>query len=259
MAPVNKCLTRTFIVVDVIIGILGIIWLVLILFLHGHSHSTMNYESWQIGTLSATYAFGVWVVLMCTLGLYGILKKKLWALIVFSVGMILVSLIFLVAAVPTAIGATMTEKFAKVALKPEKPLNEESEDVQSKFETIQYMFQCCGFLNGTHDWGDVIPPSCRCLDWTETSAQCISINVTSPEQNTTGEVHVYEQPCFPYLFQLLTKMYRITATFQFAVLLFLVVGPMLSIVILCQMRRKTITPPVTFTTHASDSRYTELK
>ncbi|KAG5267655.1 hypothetical protein AALO_G00224130 [Alosa alosa] len=260
MAPVKACLRRTFIIVDVVIGILGIIWLALSLFLHGHYHGIkggQNYESDAIAGFSSLYAFGVWVALMCAVGLYGILKKKQWALIVFSVGMILVCLVFLVTALSAVISSCMTEEYAKVALKPEKPLDEETEEIQAQYDSLQSMFHCCGFLNGTHDWGSIIPGSCQCPDTPEILEHCISLNVTSPER--TEEINVYEQPCFPYLFHFHRMIYRIVAAFHFTILLCLVVGPVLSIVILCQMRRKTIAPPVAFTTHASDSKYTELR
>ncbi|XP_031439065.1 uncharacterized protein LOC105889554 isoform X2 [Clupea harengus] len=223
MAAVSTCLKKTFIVVNVITGLLGTIWLALTLFQHGKHHGV--YESYELGTIvgfSTTYAVGVGIVVMCAVGLYGILKKKQWPLIVFSVGMFLVSLLFLVAAVSSAIASNMTEEHAKVVFKPEMPLDQESDIMQSQFEAFQYM---------------------------------INLNV----KTISGEIQVYRQPCFPYLFHIWIMGFKVLAAFAFICLLCLVVGPILSTVILCQMRRRTITPPVTFTAHSSGAKYTELE
>lgn len=40
--------------------------------------------------------------------------------------------------------------------------------------THSQQFHCCGFLNGTDDWGDLIPQSCQCLDHIDPSVQCVS-------------------------------------------------------------------------------------
>ncbi|XP_031439064.1 tetraspanin-8-like isoform X1 [Clupea harengus] len=256
MAAVSTCLKKTFIVVNVITGLLGTIWLALTLFQHGKHHGV--YESYELGTIvgfSTTYAVGVGIVVMCAVGLYGILKKKQWPLIVFSVGMFLVSLLFLVAAVSSAIASNMTEEHAKVVFKPEMPLDQESDIMQSQFEAFQYMYQCCGFLNGASDWGDKIPHSCQCPQLLENTTVCINLNV----KTISGEIQVYRQPCFPYLFHIWIMGFKVLAAFAFICLLCLVVGPILSTVILCQMRRRTITPPVTFTAHSSGAKYTELE
>ena len=42
--------------------------------------------------LSTTYAVGVGIVVMCAVGLYGILKKKQWPLIVVSYFIIIISM-----------------------------------------------------------------------------------------------------------------------------------------------------------------------
>ncbi|XP_062373833.1 tetraspanin-8-like [Sardina pilchardus] len=256
MAPINTCLRKTFIVIDVIIGILGIIWLVLSLIIHGILHASGQ------DNLSETilvYVIGVVIVVTCAVGLYGILKKKQWALIVFSVGMIAISLPSLVEAVSTTVKLNMTEENAKVALKLEGSLDGQTLATQSRFTDLQERFQCCGFLNGVHDWGNVIPPSCRCPDTLENSAHCISLNVTWRKTSTTEEIQVYEQPCFPYLFNEVRKEWKIEAAVNLTYILCMVVGAVLSIIILCQMRKKTFTPPVTFTTHASDSKFAELE
>ncbi|XP_012696818.2 tetraspanin-8-like [Clupea harengus] len=255
MAAVSTCLKKTFIFVNVITGLLGTIWLVLTLFMHGHYHGV--YQSYELETivgLSTTYAVGVGIVVMCAVGLYGILKKKQWPLIVFSVGMFLVSLLFLVEAVLSAIASNMTEEHAKVALKPKMPLDQEPYITQHKFDSLQNTYQCCGFQNGTSDWGDIIPKSCQCPELLENPTECIGLNV----KTISGEIQVYRQPCFPYLFHISIMVFKVRTAFAFICLLCLVVGPILSSVILCQMRRRTITPPVTFTAHSSRAKYTEL-
>ncbi|XP_062373831.1 tetraspanin-8-like [Sardina pilchardus] len=257
MAPVNTCLRRTFIVVDVVIGILGIIWLSLTLFLHGIHYGVYEGDDSDIhGVFFILHAFGVWVVLMCAVGLYGVLKKKQWALIVFSVGMILVCLVFLVTGLSAVISSYVPEEIARDGYIRDKPLNEESDAMQAKLESFQSMFHCCGITNGTHDWGNTVPQSCLCPAPLENSVHCIMM---SRESNATEEVHVFGQSCFPYLYHIHSASLKIISAFIFASLLCVAVLPVLSIVILCQMRRKTIAPPVTFTTHASDSKYTELK
>ncbi|KAL2102846.1 hypothetical protein ACEWY4_002014 [Coilia grayii] len=183
----------------------------------------------------------------------------------FLVGMTLVSLVVLKEAVSSAITANMTEEDAKVALRPKTLLSQQTEYAQTQFQHMQYMFKCCGFLNGTHDWG-AIPDTCLCLDETtspnQTSPHCITEYVMWHGMNTSEEIQVYEQPCFPYLFRLMGIFFKTIAAFQFIFLLCLIVGPIMALAVLYQMRRKTVTQydtSVKFTAHSSDSKDDELQ
>ncbi|XP_063061512.1 tetraspanin-8-like [Engraulis encrasicolus] len=252
MAPINSNLKKAFIVVDVIIGVLGTIWLVLSLFFHGAYHGDPKNDAFfGLQTFSVMYAIGIGIMTLAAMALYGVMKQKQWALIVFCVGMCVVTLLFLVVGIPSAVAADHTEVFLSEAF-DETPLKDASEQTRQDFEEYQTMFQCCGFENGHSDWGDSIPKSCICSA-PESTTQCVDVTIGQEK------VSVYDQTCYPYLVELFRIIFQVLAGVSFSYVISVAFGLTLAIAILCQMRRKTITPPVTFTTHSSDSKYTELE
>ncbi|KAL2102848.1 hypothetical protein ACEWY4_002016 [Coilia grayii] len=246
MVPINTNLKRAFIAVDVIIGILGAIWLILSLFSHGAYHNEAENDFVMAGVkmFSVFYAIGVGIMAMSALALYGILKKKQWPLIVFSVGISLMSVLLLVVGVPAAILPTK--------VKHSYDLHKAGDDLKKTFDEIQTELYCCGSTTGYSDWGGAIPTSCHCPTSPEAFMQCTPVTIDEKE------VLVYGQPCAQYLFKIFIPMSHLYTGVAFTYLLFVVVGLALAIAVLCQMRKKTIAAPVTFTTHQSDLKYSQL-
>ncbi|KAL2102847.1 hypothetical protein ACEWY4_002015 [Coilia grayii] len=247
MVPINTNLKRAFIAVDLIIGILGAIWLILSLFSHGAHHNEAENDIVMAGVkiFSVFYAIGVGIMAMSALALYGILKKKQWPLIVFSVGMSLMSVLFLVVGVLSAVLSTEVEHPYDV------DLHKAGDDLKKNFDEIQTELHCCGSTTGYSDWGGAIPTSCHCPTSPEPSMQCTPVTIDEKE------VLVYGQPCVP-LVNIFKPIFHVYTGVAFTYLLFVVVGLALAIAVLCQMRKKTIAPPVTFTTHQSDLKYSQL-
>ncbi|XP_028810906.1 tetraspanin-8-like [Denticeps clupeoides] len=250
MAPVNRCLKRTFIIFDVFLGVVGTLWLALVLFSHGalHREEELIQEGSGVAPLAILYLIGIGIVALSAFGLYGALKEKQWALIVFSVGTIMTSLLFLLIAIPLVAMEAMSEEVARLMTEELKNLNEATTDQKTQLEVWQHMFNCCG-VHGYQDWGNDIPGTCLCSDPTD-NIRCVLANGTSME--------VFSEPCFPHITAFTRAVFRglLAVTFGFAVPVIAVT--VMSIIILCQMRRKTITPSVKFRTDPTGSKYSEL-
>ncbi|XP_063073211.1 tetraspanin-8-like [Engraulis encrasicolus] len=253
MAPVPTKLKKAFIAVDVIIGVLGAVWLVVLLFLHGAMHSQVEAEVMSAGAwaVSLMYAFGVVLVAMSAIGLYGILKKKQWPLIVLSVGVCVVILVLLVCSI-LFIHTLKMVKDLIVLHYGDMDLIKAHKELEEAFERIQKEAKCCGTTTGYSDWKGTIPVSCHCPTIMTSSMQCIPVTIEDEE------VLVFGQPCLPVIIQSGQASLDLVIGVAVTYLLLSTLGLALACAVLCQMRKKTIAPPVSFTTHESDSKYSQL-
>uniref|UniRef100_A0AAY4BQE4 Tetraspanin n=1 Tax=Denticeps clupeoides TaxID=299321 RepID=A0AAY4BQE4_9TELE len=106
-------------------------------------------------------------------------------------------------------------------------------------------FNCCG-VHGYQDWGNDIPGTCLCSDPTD-NIRCVSSIVVL----VTDALVTTPRPTMNHF-----SVGLLAVTFGFAVPVIAVT--VMSIIILCQMRRKTITPSVKFRTDPTGSKYSEL-
>ncbi|XP_035003365.1 tetraspanin-8 isoform X2 [Hippoglossus stenolepis] len=192
MEKVKVCLYWSYITVTSLIGIISAILLGFILYFHG---SLVRYNEvspqMQLG-FYCSYGFFIVPLLLAIIGLYGACQKKMWALILFAVGMILASLFMF------AIGVNVTTGESELAEAREKvllnvgSLVHTSDSFQDSLKEAQTEYQCCGLEQGYVDWGYDIPELCLCTD--QSTEPCVA----APNDSMLFEKRTNDQPIMIY-------------------------------------------------------------
>ncbi|XP_030636550.1 tetraspanin-17 [Chanos chanos] len=251
MAPVNIHLKRGFITTDIILGVVGTVILAFTLFSHGHVSREEEVQPYVPG-VTILYIIGGITFLMSVFGLFGAMKEKPWALIVFSVGMILLILLLIVIS-GNAIYAKV--KFPE-QLFNDTVLSDQTPEFQNMVESWQTLFHCCGLNRGYQEWEGHIPHSCLCEQPEESLSPCIEVELLNGTTKT--DIKVYKEPCLPHIISSMTLVFDVMLVILLGYAAFLIIATGMAIAIACQKRRTSITPPVKFSAESSNSKYTEL-
>ncbi|KAJ8261674.1 hypothetical protein GJAV_G00157020 [Gymnothorax javanicus] len=201
------------------------------------------------------YCFGILVIIVSVLGIYGSRKEKKWSLILYSIGASLlgITLVFIGLS-----AATSTEEILEDSagdFNEKKPLDTADEDTQKLVEGMQEKWDCCGLDVGYQDWGEHIADSCRCPEMFHNSSKCIEVHHGSAY--LTGE-SVYSEPCLPFFLNFMDTIVKICLGLFFGFGFLLILGAVMASALLCQMRRRMTPMPVSFTVHSNVPEYREL-
>lgn len=256
MGKVNVCLKRTYFIVIGLIAIIAVLVLGLTLFSHGHFHKEEEIEE-VLTTLHIMYAIAVVILVLTVIGGFGAYKEKKWALIVFTVGMIMGSLYMMLCCIGGLASHLQFEKEMRKNYLTKLPLNNQSEI--EGFMDAQSEFQCCGLDQGYQDWNYYIPESCLCVE--ESTNPCVAApRNSSLFENRVGEgpIMIYSQPCLPYFIEYAVHIFNAGLGILLGVTLLWVLSVVLGIVILCRLNRKEETPTVVYSPEAKAGNYASL-
>lgn len=256
MGKVNVCLKRTYFIVIGLIAIIAVLVLGLTLFSHGHFHKEEEIEE-VLTTLHIMYAIAVVILVLTVIGGFGAYKEKKWALIVFTVGMIMGSLYMMVCSIGGLASHLQFEREMRRNYLTKLPLSNQSEI--EGFMDAQSEFQCCGLDQGYQDWNYYIPESCLCVE--ESTNPCVAApRNSSLFENRAGEgpIMIYSQPCLPYIIDYAVHIFNAVLGILLGVTLLWVLSVVLGIVILCRLDRKEETPTVVYSPEAKAGNYASL-
>nr|XP_043878223.1 tetraspanin-8-like [Solea senegalensis] len=235
MGKVHICLKRSFIGVINVIAILNAIMFG-DLIANGHLP-----DGEEIQNKPQLLVFTITPLVLVILGVFGVYKKKKWALIVFTVGMILIDAIMLLLSAVFLAGKTqLVEEFGN-KYRDVGPLSE-SQEFQLNLSEQQKKFQCCGLARGYMDWGHDIPDTCECIG-SATSNPCVELYTSDDSVRM-----VYEKPCLPYLMENYEWFITVVGGIAMAFSLLWMLSVVLSIVILCKLCQKEDAPAVVYHT-----------
>ncbi|XP_036375550.1 23 kDa integral membrane protein-like [Megalops cyprinoides] len=162
------------------------------------------------------YVIGAITIVISCLGIYGALKEENWPLVVYCVWMVLGIIVFLVDVVVEDDTAE-PQKFSTVEeYFRQFQLDEEGDNHKPFIDMYQSEFQCCGHFTGPQDWGTHIPASCLCAEEDIDSSICQVVNASYIVRDE--EVHVGGAQ---------EQVYK------------MLVGLVLAVVLLCQMRKSS--------------------
>uniref|UniRef100_A0A3B5AIE3 Tetraspanin-8-like n=1 Tax=Stegastes partitus TaxID=144197 RepID=A0A3B5AIE3_9TELE len=234
MGKVNVCLKRSYFIVVGLIAIIAILLLGLTLFSHGHFHQEDEIEK-VLTTLHAMYAIAVIILVLAFTGAFGAYKEKKWALIVFTVGMIMTTLFMTACNIAGLVSKPHLEKGIQKTYLSLLPLANRSDSVTESLMEIQGEFQCCGLDKGYQDWNNHIPESCLCV-----------------------EDSVNPCPCIPFIVETAVGALNAVLGILLGVTLLWVLSVVLCVVILCRLDRKDEIPAVVYSSEAKAGNYTTL-
>uniref|UniRef100_A0A1A7YAQ7 Tetraspanin n=1 Tax=Iconisemion striatum TaxID=60296 RepID=A0A1A7YAQ7_9TELE len=254
MGKVSVWLKRSYIgVISVIAGI-GILMLGFTLFSHGY----MLHEEELEGLVSGfhfAYGFSSITLLLTIIGGFGVWKEKKWALILFTVGMILCTLYLIV----NEIGLLLIPSQLEVSLENHyismMPLSKANETEIAHLNNTQSELQCCGLLS-YKDWDYEIPKSCLCSE--KSTNPCVAAPRNSSLFIEDQIVMIYAKPCLSaFSTQILKTIHAVSGILVGFILLW-VWSVASCIAILCQLNKKVETPKVVYSSEAKAGNYTSL-
>ncbi|XP_019947663.2 tetraspanin-8-like isoform X1 [Paralichthys olivaceus] len=248
MGKVNICLYRSYITVVSFIAIISVILLSVLLFVHGFLIETEEFSPQMRAGFFILYVISIVPLLLAIFGLVGVCQKKMWALILFTVGMMLISLLMSVSEVAALVyhsemaGDIEDEHLAM------GPLVNTSDSFQDIYKEAQTEYQCCGMDQGYVDWGYNIPESCLCTD--QSMKPCVAAppdSILFDYRTNDQPIMVYEEPCLPYLVAEELNLIFIVSSVLIAFTLIWVLSIVLCIFILCRMNRREDTTVMFYT------------
>ncbi|XP_034019311.1 tetraspanin-8-like [Thalassophryne amazonica] len=258
MGKIGVCLKRSFIVVMSIVVIISILLLAFTLFAHGYIfQEEQTDESHRV--LYIMYGIGSITLLLSVIGLCGACTEKTWLLIVFTVGMILFSLVIFVL---TLLSAAARPKFAehiKQQFQNVMPLSNVTGPLREHLNQMQGQFQCCGFDQGYLDWGYNISESCLCHE--NSTHPCVPAPKDSQlfEKRVDDQpVMIYEESCVSYVVAHTMFFMNIGIAVWMGIAFIMVLISVMSIVMLHQLSRKDDVPPVVYSKEAKAGKYDAL-
>ncbi|XP_047430611.1 tetraspanin-8-like [Mugil cephalus] len=257
MGKVNVCLKRSCLIVLSLIAIISLLMLGLALYSHGYFHREHEAEENAFRGLHAIYVISAVTLALTIIAVFGICKEKKWALIVFTVIMILSCLYMLVTEI---MGLALQKQFIsgmKQQYMELLPLANASESEYGLFH-IQREFQCCGLDEGYRDWGYDIPESCVCT--IESTNPCVEgpRNSTLYGKADDQPVMIYAEACLPLIIAKDVLLFQVVLSIMLIITLLWVLSVVLCIAILCQLNRKPDTPAVVYSAEAKAGNYTTL-
>ncbi|KAF7643910.1 hypothetical protein LDENG_00231290 [Lucifuga dentata] len=205
------------------------------------------------------YALGAIILILAIIGVYGACKEKKWALIMFTVGMMLSSLIMFAFAMRVLAVRPMITDSVRTEYLASMPLYNASSSIISGLDEIQFDFQCCGLQQGYQDWGYNISASCLCEE--ESRNPCVAAPKNSSlfeHKEDDQPIMIYSEPCIPYLVSHFIFSVNCGIAVLLGLTLFWMLTVALCIAILCQLRRKVDVPPVVYSPEAKAGNYTIL-
>ncbi|KAG7456124.1 hypothetical protein MATL_G00248480 [Megalops atlanticus] len=256
MGNANVCLKRCFYVFCILFGIIGALMLALALFGHGAYEKSEEIDEMLPGII-VFYVVGAVMILLALIGTYG-RKEKKWALILFFIGMALMCLFFLWVSVSVARSRPEITNALNKHYKDAVPLDKADQSTQDEVEAMQTELECCGLNKGYQDWGETVPQSCLCPEQYKNSSKCVDISAEHPPPANQSQTMVFSEPCLPFVATYVDEIVDIFLGLSFGIAFIVLIGMVLSMTLLCQMRRRPSTAPVTFSVNASASKYREL-
>ncbi|GAA6234686.1 tetraspanin-8-like [Lates japonicus] len=259
MGKVNVCLKRSYITVASLIGIISTLLLAITLFSHGYLHGQEEFSPQTVTGLRGMYGLSLVPLLLTIVGLFGACKMKKWALILFTVGMILISLyMFVSESIALAMRPEVTRQLRRQYLEVGLLANA-SESFTSRLSEAQTDLQCCGLDQGYVDWGYNIPETCLCTEYS--TNPCVAAPRASAlfeDRSLAQPIMIYKEPCLPYL--IAEEMFYINTVLgvMLGYTFLWVLSIVLCISILCQLNRKEDTPTVVYSPEAKAGNYTTL-
>lgn len=257
MGRVNVCLKRSYITVTSLVGIVGALMLGFTLFSHGYLHSDEEIEQMVAG-LHGMYAISVIPLLLSIVGVYGVCKQKKWALILFTVGMILIGLFMIVCLIQGLIVAPEVSEAFRSHYQRFLPLSDATETFQDAIQELQTELQCCGLDQGYLDWGQNISKSCLCVEGSTNPCVAAPRSSVHFETDDTQPVMVYKEPCLPLLIALQMTVLHVLLGIMLAITLLWLLSVALCIVILCRLNQKDDGPTVVYSPEAKAGNYITL-
>ncbi|XP_029017702.1 tetraspanin-8-like [Betta splendens] len=258
MGKVNVWVKRGFIAATAVSGAISVLLLAFTLFSHGYYHEDEELEN-VIVALHGMYVISILTLLITIAGMFGALKKKKWALILFAVGMILGSLFMMGCLINALVARPQVAKEMKRHFLDAFHLSNSSRSFLEGFKGAEIEFHCCGLDQGYLDWGYDIPKSCVCAE--TSTAPCVAAprNSSLAEKHTGDEpVMIYGEPCIPKIIDRTLGMLGILLGVILGVTLLWVLAVVLCVIILCQLSQKVATPTVEFNHEAKAGVYTIL-
>ncbi|XP_008277121.1 tetraspanin-8-like [Stegastes partitus] len=258
MGKVNVCLKRSYFIVVGLIAIIAILLLGLTLFSHGHFHQEDEIEK-VLTTLHAMYAIAVIILVLAFTGAFGAYKEKKWALIVFTVGMIMTTLFMTACNIAGLVSKPHLEKGIQKTYLSLLPLANRSDSVTESLMEIQGEFQCCGLDKGYQDWNNHIPESCLCVE--DSVNPCVAAPRDSSlfeDRVGEGPIMIYAEPCIPFIVETAVGALNAVLGILLGVTLLWVLSVVLCVVILCRLDRKDEIPAVVYSSEAKAGNYTTL-
>ncbi|XP_074554456.1 tetraspanin-8-like [Halichoeres trimaculatus] len=257
MGRVNVCLKRGYITVTSLVGIVGALMLGFTLFSHGYLHSDEEIEQ-MIAGLHGMYAISVIPLLLSIVGVYGACKQKKWALILFAVGMILISLFMVVCLIQGLVVEPELGEAFRLHYQSFLPLSNATDSFQEGIQELQIELQCCGLDQGYEDWGQNISKSCLCVEGSTNPCVAAPRSSIHFETDLTQPVMVYEEACLPLLISLQMTVVHVLLGIMLGITLLWVLSVALCIVILCRLNQKDDGPTVVYSPEAKAGNYITL-
>ncbi|XP_013872389.1 CD63 antigen [Austrofundulus limnaeus] len=245
---VNIWLKRSYYGVISVMAVFIILLVGLSLFVHGYLLNDEETES--LMGLHFIYGFSALTLILLIFGALGARKEKMWALIVFAVGMILICLYLIAGEIaylvlkPQLEAAMMSRYYIML------PLANATESELANLKYKQAELQCCGVENYT-DWEGIIPDSCLCDE--KSTNPCMN----APNENQT-EVAIYAKPCLPIIIEVDMQFLHAAKGIQVGLILLWVLSIGLCVGVLCQINKKLETPTVVYSSEAKAGNYTYL-
>ncbi|XP_034528878.1 tetraspanin-8-like [Notolabrus celidotus] len=257
MGRADVWLKRSYITATCLVGIVSALLLGFTLFSHGHLHNEEEIEQLLSG-LSGLYVISIIPLLLSIIGVYGVCKQKKWALISFTVGLILISLLVIGSLIHGLTAIPQVVKTLNMHYQSFKPLSDAGDVVQEHIRELQVELQCCGLDQGYVDWGHNISKSCLCIKGSTNPCVAAPGNLIHFETDGVQPVMVYKEPCLPLLIALQVTVVHVILGTMLGITLLWLLSVVLCIVILCRMNRKDNVPTVVYSPEAKAGNYITL-
>ncbi|CAL8386640.1 unnamed protein product [Boreogadus saida] len=218
MGKINCCLKCVFVLLNAVFGILGVLMIIGLVKAPPQLSSEMGPGSW-----AGLWVFSVGMLLVSILGLTAALTKKTALLIGFAGLMGAIMIIMMILGIVVAYYRNQFKN-----LPPDTVRQMMADDtVKERLKSVQEQLQCCGFMS-YKDWGNRIPLSCKCLK--------DNVCIDRPWR-LQGPAKIYSRPCFPIMFESLVPTLTVLmgVFFGFAVTALLCLGA--SLLMIGQVRR----------------------
>ncbi|XP_059905629.1 CD63 antigen-like isoform X1 [Gadus macrocephalus] len=218
MGKINGCLKCVFVLLNALFVIFGVLMIIGLVKAHPQLSSQMGPGSW-----AGLWVFSVGMLLVSILGLTAAKTEKTALLKGFAGLMGAIMIIMMI------LGIVMASYRNQLKNIPPDFVRQMMADntVQEGLDNVQGQLQCCGLMS-YEDWGNRIPLSCECLE----DNVC-----TDRPGHLEGPAKIYSRPCFPIVSDLL--VYALTFSmgvfFVFAVTALLCLGA--SLLMIGQVRR----------------------
>ncbi|CAL8386639.1 unnamed protein product [Boreogadus saida] len=221
MGKINCCLKCVFVLLNAVFGIFGvlmIIGLVKAQVVEPQLSSEMGTGSW-----AGLWVFSVGMLLVSILGLTAALTKKTALLKGFAGLMGAIMIIMMILGIVVAYYRNQLKNITPDSMRQMMA----DDTVQEGLGNVQGQFQCCGLMS-YEDWGNSIPLSCECLE----DNMC-----TDRPGHLEGPAKIYSRPCFPIMYDLVVHVLTVSmgVFFGFAVTALLCLGA--SLLMIGQLRR----------------------